>query len=109
MAQSEIFDQPAVPVQVGSLEVFQQTTPLAYHAQQAATAVVILLVGPEMVGELVDPLRQQRHLHGRTATIGVVQTVLLYDRFFFDRHLGSLLESQLLVGKRARFGMVPSQ
>ena len=46
-----------------ALEVVEQTSALRDHLEQAAPRVVIFLVCLEMLGQLLDPLAEQRDLH----------------------------------------------
>ena len=61
-AQAEVRDDVAVAVQVGALEVAQQAAALADEHQQAAARVVVLGVRAQVLGQLVDPLGQERDL-----------------------------------------------
>jgi hypothetical protein len=86
VTETEIVDQLAVAIDVRSLQVFEQTAPLAYHHEQAAATVVILLVLAKVVGELVDPGREQRDLNWGAAPIGFVQLVFADDFVFVESH-----------------------
>src|SRR5438067_13335926 len=61
--QSEPPDQRLVAGRVGSPEVIEQPTPLANHDQQTTPGMKVLLVAREMIGQVADPLRQDRDLH----------------------------------------------
>src|SRR5699024_8572237 len=66
-AQSEALDQAAVAVDVNLLQVPEEATALADEEQQTTTAVVVVLVLLQVLGEVLDALRQQRDLDlGRT-------------------------------------------
>ena len=54
LAQTELFDQGAIALNVGLLEVVQHLATLADQLEQAGTGVEVLLVGLEMIGEAVD-------------------------------------------------------
>src|SRR5690606_11305402 len=54
LAQAEFFNQRAIRIRVAALQVVQQLATAADHAQQAATRVVVLLVGLEVVGQFID-------------------------------------------------------
>src|SRR6185295_1558020 len=58
-------------------EVLEEAATLADQHQQAATGVVVLLVGLEVVGEAVDPLGQQRDLDLGRAGVALVDLELL--------------------------------
>ena len=61
--QSETADDRAVTLDVGLLEVVQETTALADEEQQPASAVVVVLVLLEVFGEVRDAVAQERDLH----------------------------------------------
>ena len=61
-AQTQLLDQGLVTPGVVTPEIIQQPSPLAHQLEQAATRVMILLVRLEVLGELVDPLGQDRDL-----------------------------------------------
>ncbi len=54
LADAEALDRGAVALEVLPLEVVEQAAAPADHLQQAATAVMILAVGLEVLGQLVD-------------------------------------------------------
>jgi hypothetical protein len=99
VTEPEIVDELAVPIQVGPLEVFEQTPPLANHHQQSATAVVVFLMFAEVVRELVDACRQKCNLNGGAATIRLVQLVLADDFVFVESHWAQPPRESTLVGK----------
>src|SRR4029079_11920888 len=66
-AQAEPLDQRPVAADVGLLQVVQQPAPAADEQQQATTAVVVMLVRPQVLGQVGDAPRQDRDLDlGRT-------------------------------------------
>ena len=74
LAQAQLFDQSLITALIGLLQVIEQRTTRGDQLQQATTRVVVFLVGLEVLGEVGDPLRVDRHLHfsassvaGRTA------------------------------------------
>ena len=62
-SQAEAGDDRAVALDVGLLQVVEETTALAHEEQQSPTAVVIVLVLLEVLGEVRDAVAQQRDLH----------------------------------------------
>src|SRR5690606_13101902 len=60
--QPQIRDQLPVLLQVVPANVVQQPTALPYHLQQPPSRMVILRMTLEMPRQIVDPLRQERHL-----------------------------------------------
>jgi hypothetical protein len=69
-ADTELLDQLKISLAVALGDVTQQAAALADHLQQATTGHVIVLIGLEMLGDLLDAFRQNCHL-GASAT-GVV-------------------------------------
>lgn len=77
LAQAQLLDQRGVTAEVLALEVVEQLAATADHAQQAATTVVVLLVGLEVGGQLVDASGQQGDLHlGGASVVGATGVVL---------------------------------
>src|SRR5437870_4676522 len=62
VAETQLVDELPIALQVGALQVFQQAPALADHPEEAALPVEILGVDPEVIGEAVDPLGEQRDL-----------------------------------------------
>src|SRR5687767_10732060 len=88
-AQPQLVDDVLVARAVLLLEVVEQATTLPDHDQQTATRVEILLVRLQMLGQILDPLRQQSHLHLWCA--GVLAAIAMFlDQFLLaldrDRH-----------------------
>ena len=85
LAEFELLGYRLVAVQVDRLEIVQQSAPLANHHQQSAARTVIFLVGLQMLGQMVDPLRKQRDLHvGGTSVLRV--RLKLFNRFCLRFH-----------------------
>mgnify|MGYP001827791773 FL=1 len=61
-AQAESTDQLSITLDVFTLEVVEQATSLADHHQQAPPAVVVMFVGTEVLGQVIDTITQQGHL-----------------------------------------------
>src|SRR5690554_5269172 len=60
--QAQLGDEGPVPLHVLTTQVVEETAALADHQQQAAPAVVVVLVGSKMLGEVVDSLGEQGDL-----------------------------------------------
>ena len=72
LAQLELFRHRLVAADVGVLQVIEQAAALADHHQQTTAGAVILFVALQMLGQMVDALRQERDLHIRgTRVLGV--------------------------------------
>src|SRR5207248_9409799 len=81
LANAERADEAAVTLEVLLLEIVEEAAALTDDLQQAAARVVILRVGLEVVGQVVDALGQKRDLHfGRTGVALVGRE--LHDGFF---------------------------
>jgi len=61
-AQAELGEDLSISIDVFALQVIEKPAALADHHQQAAPAVVVVLVGTEMVGQMIDAIAQQGHL-----------------------------------------------
>src|SRR5436190_797202 len=81
-AQPQFLDQCPISLQVVLLEIVQEPTTAADELEQPAPRIVILRMRPQVLGQLVDPLRQQRDLHLRRARVGLVRPVLTDDLLF---------------------------
>src|SRR5947207_1186438 len=67
LANSERVDEGPVALEALLLEIVEQPAALTDDLEQPAARVVILRVGLEVLGQVVDPLRQERDLDlGRT-------------------------------------------
>lgn len=62
-AEAEAGDDFAVPVDVAIVEVAELAPPLANKFEQATTGVVVVLVRLQVRGEVLDALREDRHLN----------------------------------------------
>src|SRR3984885_12307172 len=78
-AQTELLDHRAVPVDVFALQVVQQAPAAADKQQQPAAAVVVVLVHLEVLGQVADPLGQQRDLDLRRAGVTLTGRVTRND------------------------------
>lgn len=76
-AQTQTLDERLVLLGFCPPEIGEESAPLAHELEQAATRVVILLVGAEVLGESVDALGQQGHLDLRRSSVGLVNPVCL--------------------------------
>src|ERR1700761_6809489 len=78
--QSETLDQRAVTLDVDVTEVAQQAATLANHEQTTTVGVVVVLVFLEVLGQVVDPSCEQRHLNLGGSGVTWVGCVLFDDR-----------------------------
>src|SRR5207253_4138922 len=66
-AQAELLDEGAVALEVVLLQVVQKAAAPPDELEQPAPRVMVVLMDAQMLGQLVDPLRQHRDLHLRRA------------------------------------------
>ena len=72
LAQAETVDNLAVPIRVTAVEIVQQAAALIDHHDQSATGCMVLHMGLEVRGQIVDPLAEKRNLHfGRACILDV--------------------------------------
>ena len=77
--QAEFGDEAPVSLYVFSTQVVEEPPALADHQQQATTTVVVVLVVAKMLGQVIDPLCEHRHLDLRRACVAAVSTELFDD------------------------------
>lgn len=82
MAESELLDDPAVPIEIRTAEVVEQPAPTADHLEQTPSTMVVSGMRAEMVGQLLDARRQERDLH-RGGPLVVLVARELPDRVLF--------------------------
>ena len=90
-AQAEVGDHLAVGFLVGALEVVQKLAAVVDHADEAVTGGVVLLVGLQVLGELLDALGERGDLHFAGAGVALVTAELLADGVFVDHGVCPLL------------------
>src|ERR1700694_2361871 len=108
-----LFEQRLVTRLVLSLDVIEKRTAGCDHFQKAPARMIVLDVGFEMPGEVIDAFRQDRDLNlGRAGIAGLVGIRLDDFRFAFcgNRHRQtlSLLRAELAVSPvrlHTRLGM----
>src|ERR1700742_2036465 len=103
-AQAEVGDQGAVALQVRALEVTEHPPALTDQHQQAATRVVIFRVRPQVIGEFVDPLGQQRDLDLGGTGVTIAAAVLADQLAFFLFGQAHLVKSAALSGRDSQQG-----
>jgi hypothetical protein len=55
--------QGSVTLNILAAQVIKKPTPLANHHEQSAASVVIAFMKAKVLGEMIDSLGQQSHLH----------------------------------------------
>ena len=79
MPRSEAADQLRIRLPVLTLQVTQKTVALADHHDQPPAGVIIMLVLAHVVGQRIDPLREQRDLHLRRAGVALMRAIFVDD------------------------------
>ena len=87
MSEAELVDDLPVAVDVGPLEVLEETAALADHLQQPTAAVMVLGMLSEVVGQVVDALGQHGNLDARGTGVALMSAELLDRRCFFEGHV----------------------
>src|SRR5258708_5187665 len=75
VSKSEFVDDLPIARQIRALEVIQEAAALADHLQQPATAVMVLGMAAEMIGERVDACAEQCDLDLGRAEVRLMQLV----------------------------------
>src|SRR5262249_13672135 len=78
-ANTQLLDQRLVTRCVDTGEVVEKLATLGHKLEQSTPGMVVLDVGLEMLGEAVDALREDRHLHFRRTGIAGLGRVGLDD------------------------------
>ena len=83
LAQVQLLDDRAVTLDIDLLQVAKKVSSVADHLQHAAAAVVVLVVGLEVLGKSVDAMGKDRDLNlGRTG-VTLVGSILLNNSLLF--------------------------
>jgi len=77
--QAQSCDQGSVPLHVLFLEIPKQTPTLPNHHQQTPPTVMILLVDLQVLGQVVDALRQQCNLNLGGTRVRGMRAVFIYN------------------------------
>jgi len=85
LAQTELADELAVAREVFFLQVVEQASSVADHPQKTAPRVVIFRVGLEVLGQIVDPVGEQRDLRFGAPSVRIsFGLAVLLEEVFFD-------------------------
>ena len=77
LSDSELFDDCAVTLNIDLLEVSEKVSSVTYHLEKSATAVMVLVVGLEVLCEVVDAVCEKRDLNLRRSCVTLVGLVLV--------------------------------
>jgi hypothetical protein len=83
VAQFQLFGDGLVPGEVSGVEVIQKAAALADHFEEAAPGAVILEIFLKMLGQVVNPFREQGHLHISGPCVALMNLEPLYRLAFF--------------------------
>jgi hypothetical protein len=72
-------DHRAISLDILLLEIIEETSPLTYQFQKPSPGMMILCMGLEMFGQIIDPLAQDGDLNLRRPRIGNMSLVFLDD------------------------------
>jgi hypothetical protein len=64
-AKTQFLDHRPVAFEIVLLQVLEESSAASDHLEEAASAMVVFGMGPEVLGELLDPRRELRDLNGR--------------------------------------------
>jgi hypothetical protein len=81
LSQIKRFDEVLIAIGIPAFQVIQEFSAFSDHGKQPASAMVVFLVLFQMLGELVDSLRQNGDLHLSRAGVFGVAGMLGYDFF----------------------------
>ena len=84
-ADPKFRDERSIALNVVAAEVIEQAPPTPDQHQQAAPRVMILFMGLQVLGQVLNALGEQSDLHLSRPRVGVVAAVLS-DRCRFVRH-----------------------
>ena len=81
-------DDGTVALNVDLLQVVEQVSSVTDHLEQTSAAVVVLVVGLQVLGQVVDTVGQKCDLHLRRAGVTLVDGIGFDDRllFVFQHH-----------------------
>src|SRR5919107_3328989 len=94
-AQAEPLDDRAVAVDVFLLHVVQKAATLTHQEQQPTTAVMVVLVLLQVLGQVSDPVLEQGDLDLGRAGVALAGAVL-GDDLFLGLRVGTCSHAQLL-------------
>ena len=76
LTDTQLGDQSTVTVDVLASQIVQHAAALTNHHQQTTTGVVVVLVGTQVIGQLIDTSGQDSNLNLGGAGIAFVSSVL---------------------------------
>ena len=86
LSEVQLFDDRAVTLDIGLLQVAKKVSSVTNHLQKSAAAVVILVISLEVLSQIVDSVSQKRDLYLRRTGITLMSSVLLNNCLLFVFH-----------------------
>ena len=83
VAEFQLFGNGLVSDKVCGMEVIQKTAALADQFEEAAPGAVVFNILLEMLGQMVDPISEQGHLHISGASVALMYLEPFYRLAFF--------------------------
>ena len=84
---AETADQSAVALDISALHVIEQAASLADELHESTARVMIALVDLEVLGEMGDPVRQERHLDFGRSRVRRVSLKVLDDLLLLSHNV----------------------
>src|SRR5262249_19164702 len=79
LPQSESLDDALVALKVARAQIIEHAPALAHELEQASTGMMVALVRLEVLGQVADPIAQQRDLDLRRSGVRAVPSILRHD------------------------------
>ena len=92
---AETADQSAVALDISALHVIEQTATLADELHESTARVMIALVDLEVLGEMCDPVSQNRHLDFGRTRVRRVSLIVLDDLLLLSHNVFLPYESDV--------------
>jgi len=83
VAEFQLLGDGLVAGEIRGVKIIQQAAALAHHFQEAAARTMIFDVLLQMLGQVVNPFRQKRHLHISRPGVALMDLKTAYGLSFF--------------------------
>jgi hypothetical protein len=80
-ANAQSLNQYAVAIDIDFLKVLKQSASTTYHQKQSATAMMVVLVRLEMLGQMIDATCKDCYLNLWASSVAFKTGVLCHERF----------------------------
>jgi len=106
LSDLKLVDNSAVTLDIGLHQIVEQVSSVTDHLLKSATAVVVVLVGLEVLGKVLDAVGQQSYLNLGGTCVTLVGGILVNNcLFFFSGHF--LFHLSFITLTQATVGEVP--